>query len=319
MASHADTRCAHVITNHGNRSVIQDNDSQALLTASARRGKRPVCGDRVHYQSNGTGQDGKAQGDILEVLPRTTELARADFRGRRRILAANLTQLVIVVASKPSTSLALIDRYLVAAEHYQLQAAILLNKTDLLTPQDTIRAELEHYRHLGYPVIESHATEAEGLTALQTQLNGQVSILVGQSGVGKSSLTEYCVDAEHNIRVGALSIRAELGQHTTTATTWYALQSPSSTHAADDTDKPPGAIIDSPGVRDFTLEFIAAQDLESCMREFVPYLGQCRFNNCLHKQEPNCAVLAAVAAGKIDQRRHASYLHMLDNLTELRQ
>lgn len=295
-----ETKTARVIANHGNRSVIQDGDQ--LLTASARRGKRPVCGDIVQYT-----QSSDNQGDIQAITPRERELARADFRGRRRVLAANLTQLLIVVAAKPSSSLELVDRYLVAAEHHDLKATIVINKCDLPEADDHFIANHQAYATLGYPVITSSTKQPDGLDSLLQTLHGENSILLGQSGVGKSSLTNHCLDNDHEIRVGELSERAQLGQHTTTATTWYPL-----------TGARAGAILDSPGVRDFTLEFIPADELPNCMLEFRPYLGQCRFNNCLHRQEPDCAILAAVANGDISARRHASYLAMLNSLTELR-
>lgn len=299
----SDSTKARVITNNGNRSVIQPLDDHAnLLTASARRGKRPVCGDIVKYRVSS-----EDQGDILAIEPRQTELARADFRGKRRVLAANLTQMIIVVAAKPATSLELVDRYLVAAELHGLQAAIAINKADLPETNQAFLDTFSPYAELGYPsILTSHQTE-HGLHELANLLHDETSILLGQSGVGKSTLTQTMVSHDIDIRVGALSERAQLGQHTTTNTTWYSLA-----------DEQPGAIIDSPGVRDFTLEFIPVAELAGCFVEFRPYLGQCHFNNCLHRQEPNCAIRAAVDNNLINQRRHASYLQMLTNLTELR-
>ncbi len=217
-----------------------------------------------------------------------------------RPLAANIDQLVIEAATEPALDSFLLDKYTVAAELANADALIVINKADLLTTQDRhdIDALLEEYRAIGYPCLYTSALKNTGIEEFRAHLCGRTSILVGQSGVGKSSLVKRLLP-DLEITTGRLSAASGLGKHTTTATTLYHLPGG-------------GALIDSPGVRDFRLGAVESLRLGSGFREFHAWLGQCRFNDCLHRGEPGCAIDAAVNEGKISQRRMQSYRRLLE-------
>ena len=257
---------------------------------------RPCCGDRVTVRR---ADDESAV--VVAIEPRRNEFARADARQRRQIIAANLDRVLIVIAPAPPPSRDLVERYLVAVHSLGIEPVLVLNKADLLNgaaiepggPLD----HLEDYRRLGYTVLETSCKAAPGTSVLDAALQNRVSILVGQSGVGKSSLVQALLP-DVDIRTGALSQVTGLGRHTTTVTMLY--------HLPDG-----GDLIDSPGVRDFSLSPVAVDRLAQGFREFRPYLGQCRFHNCRHAGEPGCAVQDAARSGVINQRRLANYRELV--------
>lgn len=260
-----------------------------------------MCGDRVRWA-----QSEPRHGRITAIEPRRGLLARPDFHGRPRPLAANLDRVYVVIAPAPPYQPALIDRYLVAVEHFDLAAAIVLNKADLLDGDgERALAELAIYEALGYPVIAASARSDHGLDALATAMAGGTGILVGQSGVGKSSLTRRLVPGL-DIAVGELSAGDTTGRHTTTATTLYHLPGG-------------GHIIDSPGVRDFGLWHIDERDVAHGFRELRELIPQCRFRDCRHLDDPGCAVVAAVQEGRVDRRRLESYRGILEGLGRQRE
>ncbi|MBI5041300.1 MAG: ribosome small subunit-dependent GTPase A [Gammaproteobacteria bacterium] len=283
-----------VIAHFGRDVVVEDASGQLHQCSARKKLGRIVCGDRVRWQVSGP-----EQGVVTALDARTSLLARPDPRGEERPLAANVDQLIIVCAPEPPLSEALIDRYLVVAELIGARPLILVNKADLLAPAARARLEerLATFTRLGYPVLFTSTRDNAQVTALMAHTNGHTSILVGQSGVGKSSLVHLLVpDAE--IRVGQLSVASGLGKHTTTETTLY--------HLAGG-----GDLIDSPGVRDFQLWQATTEDLQRGFRELCDYQGQCRFMDCRHNGEPGCAVAAAVESGNIDSRRLGSYRTLL--------
>lgn len=279
-----------MIANHGKSIVVEDSAGVTHRCVVRRRADRAVSGDRVRWQITGAGA-----GVVTQVLPRRSLLERPDNRHRTRPIAANLDQIVAVVAPRPAFQESLIDRYLVTAEYSGIRPTIVLNKTDVLSPAalDAARHRLAPYSKLGYAVELSSAKSDHGLDALVKQLQARSSILVGQSGVGKSSLIKRLVPQE-DIVVGSISEATRLGRHTTTATTLYHLTCG-------------GKIVDSPGVRDFGLWHIPADDIAKSFVEFREYLGRCRFRDCTHRHEPNCALRSAVEHGHIDARRFESY------------
>ncbi|MBI5462326.1 MAG: ribosome small subunit-dependent GTPase A [Gammaproteobacteria bacterium] len=283
-----------VIAHFGRDLVVEDIAGRLHLCSARKKLGRIVCGDRVRWQTSGP-----EQGVVTAVDARKSLLARPDPRGEERPLAANVDRLIIVCAPEPPLSEALVDRYLVVAELIGAQPLLLVNKSDLLAP--AARAHLEErlaaFRQLDYPVLFTSTREGDQVATLMAHLNGHTSILVGQSGVGKSSLVRLLVpDAE--IRIGQLSDASGLGKHTTTETTLY--------HLAGG-----GDLIDSPGVRDFQLWQATAEDLQRGFRELRDYQGQCRFLDCRHNGEPGCAVAAAIETGHVDTRRLASYRTLL--------
>ncbi|MFN2308604.1 MAG: ribosome small subunit-dependent GTPase A [Gammaproteobacteria bacterium] len=288
-----------VITHSGRDLLVEDAHAGLHLCTARKRLGRIVCGDRVRWQPSGP-----TQGVVTALEPRRSLLARPDARGNERPLAANLDQIIIVCAPEPPLSEGLIDRYLVAAELIGVQARILINKADLLAPaaRAHLEARLAAFPRLGYPLLFTSSHEPAESTRLARHCNGHRSILVGQSGVGKSSLIRLLVP-DSAIRIGQLSEASGLGRHTTTETTLY--------HLAGG-----GDLIDSPGVRDFQLWQVTPDELQRGFRELPDYAGQCRFHNCRHQGEPGCAVTAAVATGAVDARRLANYRALLQEALE---
>ena len=281
-----------IIAAYGRHYLAQ---ADGKLYQCVTRGKKSdiATGDRIRFKT--TSDD---QGVIEEILPRTSLLYRSD-QFKSKLLAANLTQLFIVVATEPGFADDLISRALVAANAAGIRAHLLLNKVDLTPGLDAARRRMQAYTDIGYPL---HEVSAKGqpeqtIATLQPLLTGQSTILIGQSGMGKSSLVNLLVP-EAELAVREISTKLDSGKHTTTFTRLYALD--------DDT-----RIIDSPGFQEFGLYHLSEGMLERAFPEFADALGRCRFYNCHHVAEPGCAVLENVAAGKIAGPRHALYLQLL--------
>lgn len=289
------TFTGQVLAHYGQASLVESETGATLRCVSRRNLPRTVAGDRVRCEPLGA-----HEGAITEVLERRTTLVRCDPRGKLKPVAANIDQIVVVIASKPSFEQGMLDRYLVAAEIIGARPALVFNKADLL--KDEARARLDgrlaSYRALGYPLIFTSTRTTDGLKALHAQLRGHTSILVGQSGVGKSSLVQALLP-DLDVRTGDLSRVTGLGRHTTTTAMLY--------HLPDG-----GDLIDSPGVRDFALWPVDAATLAHGFIEFRPWLGQCRFHNCRHRGEPGCALAAAAQDARIDPERLARYQEILD-------
>lgn len=283
-----------VIVNYGKSLLIEDSDGKLVRCVSRRNLDPIVCGDRITWEPAGDGT-----GVVTRLETRDTLLNRTDDDNRARPLAANLDQIVIVAATEPALDEFLVDKYTVAAELVGVQPLLVINKTDLL--DSNARAALEQrvadYAVIGYRVLFTSALNNTGMPELEQALTGRTSILVGQSGVGKSSLINHLLP-ELDITIGKLSEASGQGRHTTTATTLYHLSCG-------------GKLIDSPGVRDFRLGHAPSGELESGFREFRNYLGQCKFHNCRHLSEPACAVAGAVQQDRISPRRLESYRQLV--------
>ena len=262
------------------------------------RGKRSIyaCGDRVRLEPGGNGQ-----ARIQDHLPRNTLLYRSDA-WKQKLIAANATQIVLVVATEPGFSDELLSRALVAAEHERMRALIVLNKCDLEDRLDAARAQLAPFAALGYPVLELAAKR--DVAPLRPWLSGQVSVLVGQSGMGKSTLVNALVPGAA-APTREISDALDSGKHTTTHARVYRLAG---------LDGPVGtsAIIDSPGLQEFGLAHLSFGEIEHSFPEFRPTLGQCRFHDCRHAAEPGCAVKALVGADAVDRRRYAHFRSIME-------
>ncbi|MCB1752892.1 MAG: ribosome small subunit-dependent GTPase A [Gammaproteobacteria bacterium] len=291
-------REGRVITRHGQNLAVAGTDGNLYHCLLRQSIGEPVCGDRVVWQP--TAAD---QGVVTALLERSSLLTRPTYGGAEKALAANIDLLVVVLAPEPAPSQYLLDQYLIAAENLGLDAAITCNKWDLTGPQ--VAAEFErnfgHYEAIGYPLVRVSAKTDHGLDPLIVRLQRGTSILVGQSGVGKSSLVKALIP-DIDIQTGRLSKTSGMGRHTTSATTLYRMPQG-------------GELIDSPGVRSFRLGRMNARQLESGFREFRPFIGHCRFANCSHNHEPGCALIGAVAAGRIHPRRLENFRHMAAGLT----
>lgn len=251
------------------------------------RGKRSAvaCGDRVEVAR--TSAD---QGVIESIEARSALLYRSD-QYRQKLIAANVTQILIVLAVVPSFYEELLNRCIVAAENQRVLLTIVLNKSDLAGQSTEAADRLKLYSALGYRVIPLAAKR--DVSPLRSVLAGHVSVLVGQSGVGKSTIVNALIP-DAGAPTAEVSSALDSGRHTTTHARLYHLDEKS-------------RLIDSPGLQEFGLHHLAQQDIAEAFVEFRPLLGQCRFRNCRHLTEPGCAIAEAQTSGKIDMRRLASY------------
>ena len=282
-----------IVARYKRHCLVADESGTRVTCQIQRRSLHPVVGDRVLWQP--VTEDA---GIVTELLPREAQLTRIDSRGRPEIVAANLTQLVIVLAAKPNPDWFLIDRYLAAAELNRLRALLVLNKIDRAALD---ASELTVYTSLGYTICRTSALRARGLEDLAAQMRDERSAMIGQSGVGKSSLLN-ALAGDALQAVGALSQKGEHGRHTTSTAALYTLPGG-------------GELIDSPGVRDFAPYIADPREAASGFREFRDLRSQCRFQDCRHLAEPDCAIKSAVADGRISERRYTSYAELY-RLTE---
>lgn len=259
-----------------------------------------VTGDRVIWRAGS-----QNTGVIEAVQPRNSLLQRPDGYGNLKPVASNIDNLVIVASPLPMTYPILIDRYLVAAENMDIEPVILMNKKDLITPENEAKIQelMQTYEGLGYQVLYASATQSHGLDALQVFLNHRNTVFVGQSGVGKSSLIQVLLP-DQELRIGEISDANRKGKHTTTTAQLFHLPSG-------------GNLIDSPGIREFGLWHMSEDDLLAGFREFRPLYGQCKFRNCRHENEPGCAVIHALENGLILPERFNNFLKLRESLGEL--
>lgn len=285
--------------------------TRRLLRTLLIQQRAPIAvGDRVWFSDHSARHDGQRVGVIERVAPRQTRLSRRDARGREHTLVANADQLLIVASiARPRLKPHLLDRYIVAATKGALRPLLCFNKVDLLAGAPDLTDEqldpgsasveelIAEYGRLGYRCLRTSALTGRGLTELRAELPGHLTVLSGQSGVGKSSLLN-ALQPGLNLPVAEVSAESEKGRHVTSHARLLRLDFG-------------GYVVDTPGIRQFDLWAVAPGELERCFVEFVPFVQQCRFSDCTHRQEEGCAVVAAVAAGSISPRRHRSYLKML--------
>jgi ribosome biogenesis GTPase len=277
-----------IIAAHGRQYRVEFPDGETLLCFPRGKKSEVACGDRVSILRSGDA------GVIDAIAPRSTLLYRSN-EFKQKLIAANVTQIIIVVATEPSFSDELITRCLVAAESQDMKALIVLNKSDLKPRLAAAIEALAPYQQLGYSLVQLCAHE--GAEPLRPYLTGHTSVLVGQSGMGKSTLTNALIPGA-NAPTREISAALDSGKHTTTHATRYRLD-------ADST------LIDSPGLQEFGLIHLARAAIEHAFPEIRRLLGQCRFRNCRHDREPDCAVHAAVKKGDIGPRRYAAFRSLL--------
>ena len=278
-----------IIAAHGRQYRVELPDGETLLCFPRGKKSEVACGDHVTIE-----RSSDSQGVIADIDERHTLLYRSN-NFKQKLIAANVTQIVIVVATEPSFSDELITRCIVAAESQDMKAIIVLNKCDLVECVPSALAALAPFEKLGYPLIRLSAqTDADALLPF---LSGQTSVFIGQSGMGKSTLTNALLPGA-NAPTREISEALDSGKHTTTHASLYRLN-------ADST------LIDSPGLQEFGLRHLAPEEIEHGFPELRSLNGQCRFRNCHHNREPDCAIKAAVARGDIDPRRIAAFRSLM--------
>lgn len=270
-----------IIAAFGRQYLAELPDGEIITCLTRGKKSEVACGDIVEIQPTA-----EAQGVIESIRPRASLLYRSDAY-RQKIIAANVTQIVIVVAAEPPFSDELLARCLVAAYDQKLEVLIVLNKCDIANKASAARLQLAPYYSIGYRVLELSATR--DASPLLPFLQGQTSVLVGQSGMGKSTLINGLLP-QAQVATREISTALNSGKHTTTHARLYHLN-------------PNSHLIDCPGVQMFGLHHLSFGEIEQGFIEFAPYLGKCRFHDCHHTHEPNCALQQAVANGKIDARR----------------
>ncbi len=294
-----------VIAHFGTQVLVESTESDVTVRQQLRCYMRTnlgglVTGDRVIWR---LGQEG--HGVVVARLDRDSELQRPNMYGELKPVAANIDYMVIVVAPEPHAHRNLIDRYLVAAEISQIEPVLCLNKIDLINDDNRAHFEqlVQDYERIGYRFVRASNRQEQGLDNLKALLKDRISVFVGQSGVGKSSIISTLLPGE-DIKVGALSEQSRKGKHTTTTATLFHFPSG-------------GDLIDSPGIREFGLWHMSEDEVLQGFKEFEPFLGGCKFRDCRHEAEPGCAIRQALADGHIAQGRFDSYLQIVASLDEV--
>jgi ribosome biogenesis GTPase len=290
-----------VISHHGRDLIALTASGETIQCRLRQNIGSIVCGDRILYTVEDVGSADE-QAVVIALGERDNLLQKTGFGNKAKAVAANIDQVVIVCALAPKPNLYLIDRYLVATENLPARPLLVINKTDLMDEaSEYIVNDINAiYGDIGYRVIETSATRMNGLDELQSELDGKTSILVGLSGVGKSSLIKDLLP-EIDIRIGEISVASQEGKHTTTVSSLYLIPEG-------------GKLIDSPGVRDFTPANLERKEILNGFIELKPYRGRCKFANCTHDHEPGCAIKDALAKGEVSQQRVDSFRKMLADI-----
>ncbi|GAA5099780.1 ribosome small subunit-dependent GTPase A [Wohlfahrtiimonas larvae] len=281
-----------VIAQHGPHLMIED-DAYQIYQANIRQNLETiVCGDYVYFTFENN------LPVVLQLIPRHNELARVSYGQRKKLIAANLDQIFIVIAPKPEPSPSLIDRYLIAIREFNIPMGIIVNKADMIDESNDFSFIEDYQKAFDIKVILTSQDHPESLKQLHNELVGKTSIFVGQSGVGKSSLTNKMIP-ELSLQTQRISATTGLGNHTTSATTLY--------HMPDHQ----GSLIDSPGVRSFNIDHLTLNSIQNGFPDIMPFVLQCKFSNCRHLQDPGCAVQTALDDNLISERRVQSFLQIM--------
>lgn len=279
-----------LVTAHLGQGISVECEGELYLCQTLRKLETLAVGDQVEFVITGNGQ-----GRIEAIQPRRSTLLRPSRNNKVRPVAANIDAVFIVCAVEPLCDFLLIDQYLAVCAHSNIAVALVLNKADLAI-RSSLKDELAIYQALGYPLYQVSAKQPESLAELKSVLQTQVTIFTGQSGVGKSSLTNALIP-DKDLKTNSISATTKHGRHTTTAASLYRLPDG-------------GFLIDSPGVAIFGLADLNEIQLIQGYREFLPLLGQCRFHNCRHVKDMGCAIRAAADNGAIAMSRYQRYLKL---------
>lgn len=304
LSNFSSPRDGVVVSRFGKSADVEDNAGIIYRCSIRRTLPSLVTGDKVLWRES---LEPNTNGIIEAVHPRHSELVRPDFYDGVKPVAANVDQIVIISAVLPELSFNIIDRYLVACEATKIKPIIVLNKIDLLDEQKKQEIEQQFliYTKIGYQVLFFSCQSQQGIEPLQKVLDGKISILVGQSGVGKSSIINLLLPHNQATLTGEVSEISGLGQHTTTSTRLYHLPNG-------------GDIIDSPGIREFGLWHLEPEQVIAGFVEFDDYLGGCQFRDCNHLDTPGCLLQKAVAQGAIAPSRLDNYHRILQSMREVK-
>ncbi len=283
-----------LVISHLGKGIAVEYDNEIILCQPRRKLDTVAVGDQVMFEIVAPGQ-----GRIDEILPRRSLLIRPARNGKTRPVAANIDRIFVVFAIEPHCDFLLIDQYLAVCENRNINAALVFNKIDL-PGSDQLDDELAIYQQLNYSLFKVSAAKNIGMDTLKQALKDQVSLFAGQSGVGKSSLTNALIP-DKQLKTNTVSATTRHGRHTTTAATLYHLPEG-------------GDLIDSPGVAIFGLAGLTEAQLAWGFREFQPLIEQCRFHNCRHVQDKGCAVREAAEQGQIARSRYQRYLKLREKM-----
>ncbi|MFK8030391.1 MAG: ribosome small subunit-dependent GTPase A [Gammaproteobacteria bacterium] len=289
-----------VVAAHGRQVIVENSSRERFNCRMKGRRIRPVCGDYVYWTPM---TEDTVDGVVTGIAGRTNLLQRPTRRGRDENVAANLTRMVVVFATQPPADPFLVDRYIAAAEHLQVECVLVHNKYELADNTDFYW--IKPLENLGYKVVRCSAKTGSNVEQLTEVCTNGISILVGQSGVGKSSLLNAMIPGIGQ-ETQEISTSGKFGRHTTSASYLFHFPEPST-----------GGLIDSPGVRDFAPPTLSQEQVPNGYIEIFAAASDCRFANCRHEHEPQCAVKMGVESGKIEQRRYTSYLQLMALMREL--
>lgn len=276
-----------VITRYGQRLLVESESGDIFQCTGRQNIELSVAGDQVIFQPIN-----EKEGVVTALVKRDNQLERS-----HKIIASNIDQLWLVVATEPHYQFEMIDSYLIVAEYSNLPINIIVNKVELNNNQKRLEKDFSIYTEIGYSVVYISVKEQTNLGILKSMLDDKSHIFLGQSGVGKSSLINELIP-ELNLRVKEISKKSKLGKHTTTNTTLYHIPSG-------------GDLIDSPGIREFQLDNLTNKQILNGFIEFKPFIGSCKYRNCVHINEPDCAIKNAINTGQINHKRYQNYLNLI--------
>lgn len=292
-----------VVASFGRHMLVESPGGERRICHPRGKKAQAVVGDRVQWQQS------HDEGTIEKVEPRRNLFYRQD-EIRTKSFAANLDQVLVLIAAEPEFSEHQLSRALIAAEAEHITPLIALNKSDLVEPFERAWARLLPYQHMGYGVLPLSLRLSKDVDRqhLMAHLQGKTTLVLGPSGAGKSTLINLLVPGA-TAQTGEISRALNSGKHTTTSTTWYWVDEARTT-----------ALIDSPGFQEFGLHQLEATHLAGLMRDLKPHLGQCRFYNCTHRHEPGCAVISAVAHAQAEHpvtaNRYRIYCDLFEELSQ---
>jgi ribosome biogenesis GTPase len=287
------TELYRVASTQKTTATLLNNETHEKSHAFFARKLKPICGDLVEVTEN------KAESIINKISKRFNTFSRADNKGRKQHIAANVDQIMIVMAVKPEPTRDILNRYLVTAEHEGIEPILVFNKSDI--DSQVFINLINQYEQLGYQVFKTSKHDTESINCIKPLLKDKTTVIVGQSGVGKSSITRVMMPGIE-LKTGKLSDKTGKGAHTTSVTQMYY------------DDGLNANIIDSPGVWEYGLWDMSAHQVASGFREFQQFLGMCKFSNCTHIHEPQCAIMQAVKDKTIRENRYQSYLRIVDSM-----